>query len=228
MNTKLKFYITYFSDSRSFRKSLFECVVAQEMTSDDDVNDWLDNNMPTIMDMANAETVFDRVVLSFKPINTQKIGIKEVETLFGRLLFVDEETKDLNKTISLLRENASLLEENARQVKIIEKLDEQIVKRTYPSCWVEPDGKVHVVGFSGHSKFASEYLLNDRTLSDYPSSDKYAHQILEDMGWIRILGWKDPPMFCFNPKSKKTPKQIKAVKEYCQDNTCELPKELIQ
>ena len=227
MNTKLKFYITFFG-GHNFRKSLFECVVAQEMTSDDDVNDWLDNNMLTIMDVANAETVFDRVILSFKPVKIKKIGIKEVETLFGRLIFIDEETKDLNKTISLLRENASLLEENARQVKIIEKLDEQRVRKTYPSCWVEPNGTVHTVGFGGHSKFASEYLLNDRTLSDYPNSDKYAHQILEDMGWIRILGWKDPPEFHFNPNSKKTPKQIKAVKEYCQDNACNLPKELIQ
>ena len=85
---------------------------------------------------------------------------------------------------------------------------------------------MHEVRFAGHNEFAFQYLINTYGVDFLDKHDReYPHSILTDLGWVRILGWTDPPRFIF--PVKLTPKQIRVVKEYCQTYSCDLPKELI-
>ena len=45
---------------------------------------------------------------------------------------------------------------------------------------------------------------------------KCCHEILEILGWVRILGWKDPPSFVL--PNKITVKQKQVLRDYCLNN----------
>jgi len=54
---------------------------------------------------------------------------------------------------------------------------------------------------------------------------RYAYeQLQEDFGWLRILGWSDPPSFVF--PLKFTPKQKIAVRDYCMRERIDVPERL--
>jgi len=144
--------------------------------------------------------------------------VEIVKTVKGKLKFKDEEPE--------LKASKYFLTDVELQDKIKNK--EEKKKRDYPSCWIDLSGKEYIVGFTGHNEFASEWLhANGWTLEDKRKAKgygRYDYEILENEGWVRILGWTDPPTFSL--PSKLTPKQRKAIKDYCQSNACDLPKDL--
>lgn len=83
--------------------------------------------------------------------------------------------------------------------------------RDYQSIWMDRLGTVHEVEFARHEEFAQQ-ILDDR--GDIKESGDFAYEILQDEGWIRVLGWTRPPTFVL--PDYITPSQKTALKEYCE------------
>lgn len=107
-----------------------------------------------------------------------------------------------------------------------ENLTKELNKsKDYRSCYIKPNGEIIYVGFAQHESWASEYL-QEREGDDWMDfkDGNYSYVILENEGWVRILGWTDPPTFSL--PEHITPKQKRSIKEYCQTEGCDLPYEL--
>lgn len=128
-----------------------------------------------------------------------------------RYELINSELNDLKiANLKLEIENSNL------KIQLIEatksKEPEIIKRRDYQSIWLDRSGKIYSVDFAGHEKFAREYLDEHDVLLD---SGDYAYEVLQEKGWIRVLGWTDPPTFVL-PEQQITPKQKTSLREYCQ------------
>lgn len=226
-NTKFTFYITYISYG-SISKAIFECVISgHPFKNSYDAREYISDNIKELMDIVDTDCVLDHIVIDFTPTyeitHTFKL-IKEKKCVLVTKSEYNDLIETYQKYIKLLKENTSLLKQIANntyeKIKTIDK-----VKKEYPSCWISPSGTVHRVGHACHNDFAHEWLLkNGWTLAQLCDTREYPYEILIKEGWLKIMGWSDPPNFYFPPK--RTPKQIKAVKDYCQSNSVDLPDEL--
>ena len=213
-NTKIEFYITYVSNA-IFYKSVFIVVIRGHHYEKNLCMNWISDNIMDIMNEVNADIVFDHVVIKFKPSHYKESSIQVVETLPGKLVF----KKNVHSTGRSYKKLKSVVEKI--ETSTIE------VKKDFPSCWIELNGKIHVVGHACHNDFAWEYLTKTEKLT----TDKilgmgnYPYVVLENMGWIKVSGWTNPPSFTF--PERITPKQRTSVKEYCQENASELPREIL-
>jgi hypothetical protein len=84
-------------------------------------------------------------------------------------------------------------------------------KQEYQSIWIDRSGNIYNVGFACHEEFAQD-ILNKRDVE--LEIEEYAYVVLQNEGWIRVLGWTDPPLFVL--PEQITPKQKSALREYCQ------------
>lgn len=233
-NTYFIFYITCILD-HEFAKFIFHTILEGEpFNSRYDAQDWISDNIHEVMDLADTSLVFEHIVIDYKPDERAPFGLKILEQETGRLIFKSEETatnqiiqdikSELNEISSRFNEYMNLVKENREIRTDIEKIkEEKKKKKDYISCWIEPSGKQHNLGFAQHNEWAQDYLLEHGYTLEYLCSGKYSYEILEELGWIRILGWTDPPTFSL--PERPTAKQRRAVKSYCQDNACDLPKE---
>lgn len=217
-NTDFTFYWTGLSDDRDFVKVIFRVVLEGEPFEDNfDARDWMSDNSDEIFDIGYFTMAFDHVVISFHATDKEPSDIKVVKTIKGRLVFDDDD-----ETETFL--NAY---DDSKDIPLepIEKTKEKKKERKeYPSIWLDPYGKRYNVGFAQHNEFAADWLReNDRDAwkKADDSFGKYYYEILEEKGWVRILGWTDPPTFSL--PSKIGPKLKKAIKDYCINYGVPLP-----
>lgn len=214
-NTRFVFYITCLSYNK-FEKVIFHCVLkGQPFECQRDAQEWISDHIFELMDLCNTSTVFDHVIVDYRLDDAAPFEPKILETHAGRLVFADED---------LLKPSYEPEPFNAKVRKTKEKPNEELKSenRVYPSCWIDPGGKFYFVGFAEHDEFAHRYLCEEDP--DYNGCNDgygYDYEVLEGRGWIRILGWTDPPTFSM--PERPTPMQRKAVKDYCQSNGCNLP-----
>lgn len=140
----------------------------------------------------------------------------------GKLIFSDD-LKRIKDTVA--KETRELIAKEAKREEA-KKEEVKVERKVYPSIWMEPNGTIHQVGFAQHNEWAHEYFEKRDGIDHYQPKrwGGYAYEDLQDEGWIRVLGWTDPPTWSF-PKTI-TSLQRRAIKGYCQDNSCKLPNEL--
>jgi len=138
----------------------------------------------------------------------------ETETIISETVMFNERSSTINKEIEEIKKETKKLEEDSKKIK-----------KEYTSVWIEPDGTTHELGFAQHNEFASDWLQEKIGLSKMVKKPGHPYeQLQEDYGWLRILGWIDPPQFVF-PK-RMTVKQKIAVRDYCMNERIGLPERL--
>jgi hypothetical protein len=251
-NTLLTFYVTALVD-RDFEKIVLQaCLYNTELESVSDAHDWISDNITDVMDMTYATCLFDHVVMNYELCDTEPFELTLLKSIHGELQFDDskdvlkEEISKLKSTVKQLKKSIktkndlssktidelllmiseySTIVNDALELIDNKKTESEEIKKDYPSCWIDTAGKVYNVGFACHNEFAMEYLYeNGNTYDDIHSKHSYAYEMLESLGWVRILGWKDPP--CFSLPKHITVKQRVAIKDYCLDNCCDLPENM--
>jgi len=157
----------------------------------------------------------------------------ELELAKSQLLVATLTKKSSIFEMSILRADiARLKSENAVLVDKKEKENKQ-KKKEYESVWIKPNGDYFKVPFADHEKFARKWLDKNMTEEEQEAANikfnikerAYCFEILQEFGWCRILGWSDPPSIVL-PKVL-TPKLVKTVKTYCQNNGIKYPIKLI-
>ena len=151
---------------------------------------------------------------------TIEINIDTQKSIEERKIF-EEKTKSIEKAIEKIKEETKKIEEETKNFKI----KKTKIKKDHASVWIEPDGTVHELSFAQHNEFASEWLQERIGLSKMVHDSRYPYeQLQEDFGWLRVLGWSNPPQFVF--PNKLTPKQKQAVRDYCANERIGLPERL--
>jgi len=257
MKTKIIFYLTTYEQGH-FSKCVFECIVDEIFDESWEVEDYIDSQLSNIINEFILDVIFDRIIIDYKEIKSNNIGIRLLRTEKGTLQFETNELtkdtivktiksdktdiKDIEREYKILREKVEkkLLVLDKKEIELLqfenellrkdlklrqEELDKsKIVKKDNMSCWIDLSGTVYEVGLAEHNSFASDYLeelIGNEALIDYHG---YPYELLQEKGWIRILGWTDPVSFVF--ANKITPKQKQAVRDYCANERIGLPEEL--
>jgi len=204
MNTKLLFYCTH-TQYGSFEKVIFETVLAGQIEDIDEAKEWLDLQIPSLFDEFDFSLVFDWIIIGYESTDLEVSDTKIISSKKGELVF------DTPKKVRKSRTVKTKVETKAKVEPEVKK------KREYQSVWINPSGETFKVGFACHNEFAYHWLkLNDKKLyhkADTKYSHKYYYEILEDIGWARILGWTDPPTFSL--PSTIGVKLKSAIREYC-------------
>ena len=224
MNARILFYCTNV-DRNGFSKIIFETILPEGVINfTEDANDWVDNNISNHYDKFDLEFVIDWFVSLYEPTNIDLKDTEIYKTVQGKLIFQDEADfhyYELGKTVSEKNKAKAEIkklkdaEKLKKASKSVKKQNDVNLKKDYPSVWIEPGGEVHVVGFANHNEFARDWLSeNDKeTYEEVHSHFTYYYEVLQDKGWIRILGWTDPPTFVIT--GRVSPKQRIALKDYC-------------
>jgi hypothetical protein len=219
-NTKLNFYWIYIESNGNIRKAIFETIIeGRPFESMDDAKYWEETETDILLSVYgphNGNIILDRIVTKYN--NTTK-PVKEIylkKLMPGRIVFTDLEAQNRR------------LKRQLEKIKEPKKLPEpKIEQKQYTSCWIDPSGKQYdMYGVAQHNEFASEILETryKMTLEDFVDDNRYPYEILQDMGWIRILGWTNPPTFVL-PKTL-TVKSKRAVKDYCLYEKISFPERL--
>lgn len=246
MNTKIVFYITGIIN-RQFIKNVYEVIVINEFS------DWVDDNISSIFNEEGFEFILDTVLLLQKSTNKECQSLTLIKSIPGELTFKQKRPKTiklkqitqsinldndkspeeilnkLNHELDLLTLQKETLDIKKETLKVqLDLLRDRINKETYKlkkdydSCWIQPNGKVIKLGFAQHNEWAHDYL-DERDGRGW-FKHRSAYEVLQDEGWVRVLGWTDPPTWCI--PMHITPKQRVAIREYCQSQGCDLPNEL--
>ena len=219
-NTKINFYWTYIASNGDIRKAIFEVIIkGRPFESINDAKEWEDTETADIMKVYGPDDgniILDRIVTNYTNTTKAVIPIYLKKLLPGRIVFTD------------------LQAQNRRLKRQIEKLKEpkklpkpKIEQKQYTSCWIDPSGEqFDMYGVAQHNEFASEILETryKMTLENFVDDNRYPYEILQDKGWVRILGWTEPPTFVL-PKSL-TVKAKLAVKDYCLYEKISFPERL--
>lgn len=224
MNTDVKFNCTEVGYGEIIRRD-FHTILPSNISPDyHSVNDWLNSKIEIIYNDFNLELVLDWNISDYGYTQEDIKNIELVKSCPGKIIFED----DLNQRLLKLKaENYDIVKDLAHKKRIDfatlrllnENKEETIPKRDYNSCWISPLGEITYLAFAEHNNWARHYLekSNPELFDEYgrcfknPWKDAYV--VLEDMGWLRILGWNDPP--CFVIPDNITPKQKQALREYC-------------
>jgi hypothetical protein len=205
MNTKLTFYCTHFQYG-SFEKIIFETVTEDTFKSDYAARLWVDEQVPSYCDEFDLSLVFDWVVINYHETKDDVSDVKIIKTIGGDLVFAEPKKARKPRTVK---------PKTTVTVTVEPKVEEK-VKKEYRSCWIDTSGKTNWVGFANHNDFACHWLKeNDKvTYKKVKNSlGRYYTDALEEKGWIRILGWTDPPSFVL--PDNMSPKQKISLREYC-------------
>lgn len=207
MNTEVLFYCTHYKHG-TFYKSTFQKIVEGKVN----ITQINDDEWSEICYIFNLEVVFDTIIIST---NFTEESVSDTQLLLeieGTLLFEDnEEYKSLIHKAELYDTYTSLNItqcENKEENKVQEN-------KTYESVWIDPYGETFIVSFGGHDDFAKTFLK--QYYEDLcKEEDKEYYEILEDLNWIRILGWCTPPQFILPYMVNRSQKN--ALKDYCLIN----------
>ena len=207
-----------FFDGYNF-EIVFDHVILQYSPTDDDVQDVhiIDEIPGTLTFRSKTKKVRKK-----KDDSNLKVTIKSLEKQIEEIRSCDVIKYDLieSEYLSLELEKLNLEIENLQlKQQIIDASKEEEVEtkipklRQYQSIWMDRSGVVYNVGFACHEEFAQD-ILDKRDEKLDRSEHYYAYEVLQDEGWIRVLGWCDPPVFVL--PDRITPSQKTALREYCQ------------
>ena len=201
MKTKIIFFCTHFQYGQ-FGKIIFETVTSDSFDSEYDVRDWLDYKVPDIFDDFHLDLVFDWIVIYSGETDEEVFDIRIKDSIKGELKFKTKKKSVKPKTV----------------IKPVDKTEVKTVvkpKKEYPSVWIDPFGESYEVGFAMHNDWAGDWLEKHdiEVYKKVSKSSRYFYEKLQDRGWVRILGWSDPPYFVI--PDKVTPKLKSAIREYC-------------
>lgn len=226
MNTKITFSCANVTSS-GVTKLIFESITNEDII--DDAIGWVDNNVSRHCEQFDLYLVLEWDVVSSVETEEDVKDSEIINAIKGHLFFEDSidwqyyrigkanfETKQIKKETRKIAKETKILKEKLKNVPPL------CPKKDYPSVWIDNIGETHYLNFAEHESFASDWL--DKNEPEIFSSkfelgkknkynDKYSHEILQDLGWIRILGWTDPPNFVIT--NRVTPKQKQALKSYC-------------
>lgn len=228
MNTKITFSCANVTSS-GIRKIIFEAITDEDII--DDAIGWVDNNVDYHYNEFDLDFVLEWNVVSCVETEEDVKDSEIINTINGHLFFEDSidwsyyrigkakfETSLIKKETRKIKKETKILNENTNRLQPPRKKD-------YPSVWIDNIGETHYLNFAEHESFASDWLKeNEPEIFELKYSFnretkyalKYAYEILQDLGWIRILGWADPPNFVIT--NRVTPKQKQALKDYCLNN----------
>lgn len=209
MNKLIIFNCIHFQYSKIY-KIIFTTIINQ------DPYEWLDNNIEYIYNKFDLTIVLDWEITSIE--DTDQFIMEDIRVeniLEGAVIFYD------NLEYQLLKEKAKgydLIKEKERLLMAKPELSfSEREKRDYESCWIDLLGKKYTVAFAEHEAFVREWLReNDKETYEKTEFSSCLYTILEDRGWIKIVGWADPPRFVI--PSMITPSQKNALREYCIKN----------
>src|ERR1035437_7300241 len=197
MSTKLTFYCTSYSDGE-FQKSIFETIVEGiSIKNNYDFQEWIDDNCGFILDEFDLGLVFEYTLLKKSRSNESIENVKVIKKVIGKLSFPKQKKKKIDKLSGIV-------------------IKPELITKEYQSCWIDPFGKKYAVGFADHNAFARDWIENTEghevcsRILDYYG---YYYEYLENKGWIRILGWSNPP--CFVLPDKISVSQKLTLKGYC-------------
>jgi hypothetical protein len=220
-NTKLTFYCTQFQQG-NFEKIVFDTILEGEDINDlSDAKQWLDNSViGEIYDEFDLDVVFDWVIINLAKTKERCSPIREIKRIDGKLSFTKKRILKPKETSSKYflspKEYSAKLTRLAAEKAEAEGKPAPPPKKEYRSCWIDPSGKTHWVGFAMHNEYASDWLErhdNVKYKKILESWGRYHYEELEDQGWLKILGWTDPPQFVL--PDRIGPKQKQAIREYC-------------
>ena len=219
MNTKILFCCTNVCHNE-FQKIIFETILhGNSIKSISDAIDWMDDNISMFCYDFDLEFVIDWFVLLCESTDEDDKDTEIVKTVNGKLIFEDDNDYHYYKLGKITNEINEIKEE-INKIKEEKKIKEDLkTKKNYPSAWIEPTGELHEIGFACHNDFAHNWLEeNDKDSYAKVSNafNRYYYEALEELGWIRILGWTDPPKFVIT--KRVTPKQRITLKDYCLNN----------
>lgn len=229
MNSKITFSCISIT-SNGISKIIFEAITDEDTI--DDAIGWVDNNINKHYNDFELDFVLDWNVISCVETKSKIKNTEIINRIDGHLFFEDsidwsyyrigkakEQTRQIKKETRKIVKETKALKEKLKNVPPL------VPKKTYPSVWIEPSGELHEIGFAEHEEFASDWIQENKpeifeSKFGFTGREiyrgKYCHEILEDLGWIRILGWRDPP--CFVLPTKITTKQKQVLRDYCLNN----------
>jgi len=222
-NTKLTFYCTHFQYGR-FEKIVFEIVIDEAIDSLADAKKWLnEDTIIAIYRQYDLDLVFDWIIIRYAKTSENVKNLHEIKRIDGQLIFPEKRTRK-PKSESEPTSNYFLTPDQYK--KKLDRLAKAKAlesgqpvpspKKEYRSCWIDTSGKTHWVGFALHNEYASNWLeKHDNAVYKkiLTAFSRYHYEELEDRGWIKILGWTDPPSFVL--PDNITPKQKQTLREYC-------------
>jgi len=216
-NTKIIFYCTHHQYG-NFEKIIFETTISNKIDNLHEAKEWLsDKIIESIYNDFDLYIVFDWIIIHYEKTINECNAIHEIKRINGRLTFPINKSKK-TKSKYLLSEE----EYNTKCTKLEKKKidgsteSNDSVKKTYRSCWIDTSGKIHFVGFAMHNEYASNWLEKHDSIQYekiLESWGRYHYEELESRGWIKILGWIDPP--CFVLPNRLTPNQKQSLRDYC-------------
>lgn len=159
-----------------------------------DVQDWEENITPKLYSEYEFNVVFSHVIVKYGPTDNKPVEVHAYKEEKLKLV-VDKPKKKYTKRVKPV-------------------VEEPVKDYGEGNWWIETNGTYHEVGWCGHNEFAREYLEKLYSDEEYEElKGFYAYEKLENLGWVRILGWKTPTCFVLPPKI--TVKQKQTLKEYC-------------
>ena len=162
-NTKLTFYCTQCQQG-IFEKIIFEIVLEGVWFKDlSDAKEWL--NDPTIEAIYrdfDLDLVFDWVIMNYAITSEAPRPICDIKRIEGRLSFTQKRVLKPKETSSKYfltpKEYSAKLTLLAKAKAELEGKPAPPPKKEYRSCWIEPSGKTHWVGFAMHNEYAADWL----------------------------------------------------------------------
>jgi len=198
------------------------------------VFDWValhyKNTNDVVSPVEIKETISGRLSFHQPEVKTKVNNIKKDTSLDDEISKLKNEISNLKYDVEKVTDELDIEKLKASIVNLnkeAEKLRAEINKKEpvkeekdYPSCWIDTSGTKYVVGFSCHNDFAGEWLMENKGEDWYEKhvsdSGRYDYEVLQGLGWIRILGWTDPPTFVLPADIR--PKLRDALKSYCVSN----------
>ena len=108
--------------------------------------------------------------------------------------------------------------------------------------WLSPTGRLfEVYGFARHNEWAMDFLekkwlksgrlenaweLNEEIDKELDSWSGYAHQVLEQWGWVRVLDWGTEAGMQFLYDKKPNKRQLRVIFDLCIKYKVDPPDEL--
>lgn len=199
-----------------------------------DLHDWLDHRISFLCDLFDFSLCFDWVVIHSKKTKEPVSRFTILQSIVGKLNFdppkvkeietrIEEVTADVinlkNETIALLKKQIEtrkrISELDAAKIKRLESQIATPAKKENRSCWIDKHGNTHYVGFAKHEEFASDWFEENEPekFTREERDGRYFYEMLEEKGWIKVVGWSNP--VCFVITKNPTVKQKQALREYC-------------
>ena len=129
--------------------------------------------------------------------------------------FVAQGKKDFYFRPSAEDIKAQYAKDHAKQTKTPDKF-EGFEELRSTNGWLDPYGKYYPVGgFAQHSAWASDYLRDQKIKDEDEIGGRYPYEILEDLGWLRVMDWGAATGIRFGYCKEPTHDQKETLQLFC-------------